>query len=94
MKYIIFECNAENKPRLRLPVIFPDDFVHKDIAEAVEHVKVQPEGPFSDWWMWPKAISAGFIGNDGTCFGYSESLNLKSLPEDTRICQMNLGTLK
>jgi hypothetical protein len=84
MKYIMFQCKAEGKPTLLLPVIFPDDLIHKDVAEMLEHVKVQPDGPHSGWWMWPKAVSAGFFHN-GVCYDRSESLNLAAHPEDTRV---------
>ena len=84
MKYVMFQLKAEGKPTLFAPVIFPDVMTHKAVAEGVEHVKVTPEGPFAGWWMWPKAVSAGFI-RDGICHGYSESLKLKAHPDDTFI---------
>lgn len=85
MKYIIFQCKHEGKPTLLLPVMFPDVMTHKDVAEMVEHVKVEPDGPFARWWMWPKPVSAGFVNANG-CQGYSESLKLKAHPDDTVIC--------
>lgn len=84
MKYVMFKCESDGKPSLLLPVIFPDVITHKDMAEAIGHTRVMPEGPFAGWWMWPKPMSAGFYDN-GVCHGYSESLKLKSRQEDTAV---------
>lgn len=90
MKYVMFQCKSEGKPTLHLPVVFPEVLTHKDVAEAIEHVKCEPAGPFSSWWMWPKAVSAGFL-RDNHCFGESESLKMKAHHEDTKICESFLG---
>jgi hypothetical protein len=85
MKYIMFRCRNETMDMtMLLPVLFPDVINHKDISEAVEHVKVQPLGPFSDWWMWPKAVNAGFY-RDGICSGDSDSLKMRAHPDDSAI---------
>ena len=85
MKYVMFECKSEGHPTLHVPVIFPEVLVHKDVAEMIEHVKVQQDGPCSRWWQWPKAVSAGFISEDGVVYGESESLKLKSHKDDMHI---------
>lgn len=87
-KYIIFECNDKDGKVVHvLPVLFPSQFVHADIAESIEHTRI-----FTDWtqsrWMWPKPVSAGFF--EGTCHGRSESLDLDSRPGDTDIIRMRL----
>lgn len=84
MKYVVFQCKSDGKPTILFGVTFPDVIVHKDMAEMVEHVKVQPAGPGSRWWMWPKAVSAGFV-SDGICHGHSESLEMKAHQEDSLI---------
>ena len=93
MKYVMFECKSPGKVTLHVPVLFPEALVHKDVAEMIENVKVQPEGPFSRWWMWPKPVSAGFINEDGVVHGYSESLNLKSHPDDMHIIKSYNGPM-
>lgn len=90
MKYIVFQCKSEGKPTMHVGVTFPDVMVHEDVARAIERVKVQPMGPFSDWWLWPKAVSAGFVTN-GICMGYSESLKLTAHPEDSLILKDGRG---
>ncbi len=84
MKYIMFQCKAEGRETLLLPVIFPAVMTHKDVAEMIEHVKIEPDGPFSGWWMWPKPVSAGFFLNS-VCHGRSDSLGLGAHPADTAI---------
>lgn len=84
MKYIVFQLKSEDRQTLHMPVLFPDVVNHKDMADVVEHVRVMPGGPMTDWWMWPKPVSAGFIMG-GVCHGRSDSLNMASHPDDTMI---------
>ena len=80
MKYIMF-CDTKNYR----PVIFPDEFVHLEMAKAC---------------MWMQElrgylpVSAGFVQIGGTIagrefdtttYGESETLDLKSRPEDAKI---------
>lgn len=77
MKYVIFEDEAG----CRFPIIFPDVFVHSDMAEYTQYQSMDKLNKFV------KPVSAGFISLKGECFGESESLNLKSDKEmDTDLC--------
>lgn len=63
----------------RLPIIFPKEMTHSDVAGAVTFC----EGMFN-----AKPVSAGFAHNiDGEyrCFGDSVSLNMSSDVEDTKL---------
>ena len=61
---------------------FPRSVPHSVMAEAVARLKNQTHG---DWKrITREPISAGFI-DDGVCHGASESLHLKSRPEDTAL---------
>lgn len=88
MKYVVFECKNESKPTFYFGITFPDDLVHKDVAEMIEHIKVCPEGPYAGWWVRPKAIRAGFIDRAGNPFGMSESLKMRSSPDDKEILNL------
>ena len=89
MKYIIFKAeNAERNYSEEFGVTFPSLLTHKDVAEMVEHVKVQPDGPFAGWWAWPKAVRAGFVAKEGFCTGHSESLGMKSGAGDYEILNL------
>lgn len=91
LKYVMFECNGN-----MLPVLFPELLVHRDVAFGVEKAVAQSRyNP-----LMIGSISAGFVtvrleGNQGvannetllvaTAYGESESLGLKSEPEDSEI---------
>lgn len=75
MKYVMLEImlGGEASP-FKLPVIFPDKLVHRDMAAHTKKVA---------WSTWPgctvNVVSAGEIQLDGVeCFGSSESLKVKS----------------
>lgn len=89
MKYIIFEGTSEGHNTVFMPVIFPDEMNHKDVADALAHVRVHPEGPFAGWWVWPKPVSAGFFQitaiGEVVCHDGSESLQLRARPGDSEI---------
>lgn len=64
--------------------IFPRAVHHKDMAQAVEHLK-QHNDDGSGWRrLLREPISAGFV-EGGKCVGRSESLRLSSRPEDTAL---------
>ena len=67
MKYVMFENLLGHK----LPVIFAEDFVHVNIADAVMKM-VEDNGQLP-----VKPVSAGFITVDAKCSGRSESLNME-----------------
>lgn len=72
-------------PPFKLPVIFPDKLVHRDMYAAAKDVA---------WVTWPrckvKTVSAGEIQLGGVeCFGKSESLSVQSRGElDARTIDM------
>ncbi len=64
------------------PVIFPQEFVHKDMARAIQRaLHEQPE--FRRCWI--EVESAGFVSGltIHKAFGESESLGIQSHPDDT-----------
>ena len=54
-----------------LPVIFPPEIIHKQMARNIN----------------AEVISAGMIDYNLTCYGESETLGIKSRPEDTKRVQ-------
>jgi len=79
MKYIVTTQDAGMEEIF----IFPESVPHNIMAESISHMRDQ------SWGSWErvtrKPISAGFI-RWGKCTGESESLSLKSRPdEDTRL---------
>jgi hypothetical protein len=75
VKYIILEGPQGQ----RLPVIFPNVLVHKDVAEGVIRAvgRQPPEG------RWFKPVTAGFVNLAvSDAYGESETLNMKSDPGD------------
>jgi len=76
MKYIMLQHRngAFDTP---LPIIFPDIFVHKDMAQIMTHQLIK-QGPGEI-----TVLSAGFIDPASCrCFGESTSLKVKSMPSD------------
>lgn len=66
MKYIMFKINGGE-----LPVIFPPEIIHKQMARNIG----------------AEVISAGHITSDLGCYGESETLGIKSRIEDTKRVQ-------
>jgi hypothetical protein len=73
--------------------VFPKAIHHKDMAEAVEHLKEHDTLVYGKWKrIHRQPISAGFV-EGGKCVGVSESLGLRSRPEDTTLLpRMNCTT--
>lgn len=81
MKYIMFKKDIGTKSTHYVPVIFPDFLVHADVAAAMKH---EPQLRFY------KVHSAGFLSPlDLVPCGESESLGVKSDPEDRERIQYN-----
>lgn len=75
MKYIILEGPQGQK----LPVIFPNVLVHKDVAEGV--IRAMGRQPLMGEWFKP--ISAGFVNLAvSDAYGESQTLDMKSDPGD------------
>ena len=79
MKYIMIKMTIKDASRY-VPIIFPECLVHKNVAEHIEHLMRMEHNAEVE------IVSAGFYDIGATCYGESESLNLKSKPEqDTDI---------
>lgn len=89
MKYIVTKTEDGKKEIF----IFPRSINHDDFAEVLSHVKRYTGlifGGREDWVReYREPVSAGFIDEDFNCYGESESLGLKSDPEDTRLLKSN-----
>lgn len=80
MKYIMIQAGTAGSTKQLIPIIFPDNLVHREMAECVIHTLRRNHKR--------RAVirSAGFIALETTtCFGESESLNVKSHPEDSAV---------
>ena len=77
MKYIILEA-ANGMP---LPIIFPDQLIHAEVAVFMAELTEATIGQIA------KPVSAGHIamGTDFTCGGGSDTLAMKSRPQDEAI---------
>lgn len=87
MKYIV--VLSQGKERI---FTFPNDINHDDMYDVIIRVKLR-EG-VNNWYrlsgLSPKAVSAGFVGVDGVCYGYSETLKVASRQEqDTALWRKN-----
>lgn len=89
MKYVMHKCTKKMKsggPLVqKVPIMFPDFMVHKDVAEYTRHL-LQREHEYDD----VRTVSAGFWNvsfptGEIRCFGESESLKFKHDPEDGTI---------
>jgi hypothetical protein len=77
MKYVMLEDSEGRK----IPIIFPDALVHRDVAETFKLIITRTtKGRIKGL----KFVSAGFVsvGTDVASFGESESMNLKSKETD------------
>jgi hypothetical protein len=86
MKYIVMDVKKPGGFHLEVPFVFPDMVVHHMMAQVC---KALCEA------TWPetevKPVSAGFVSStafEDECYGESETLGLKSRPEDSRLIQM------
>ena len=77
MKYVVVKSEEDGEKLF----IFPKSVNHDAFAEVLSYIKVGDR----NWKrLYREPISAGFT--DGvTCYGRSESLDLKSRPEDTEL---------
>ncbi|WP_139841349.1 hypothetical protein [Acinetobacter sp. ANC 4204] len=80
MKYIMFRQQQCGMTKL-IPVIFPNDFVHKDVADALQQTVLKDS----------EIHSAGFISPLNLLpEGRSETLNVAADPDtDERVIKMN-----
>ena len=73
MKYIMFQdCNGR-----KIPIIFPKNLVHQEVAEALEDLVVGSAG---------RIVSAGEISFEVIrCFGKSETLEIGVIKGDAKL---------
>lgn len=78
MKYVVVNSKEAGDQIF----IFPKNINHDAFAEVLSYLK---HGNWQNWErIYRRPVSAGFT--DGvTCYGKSESLNLKSDPRDTNL---------
>lgn len=79
MKYITTE-QEDGKQEV---FVFPKSIDHDAMAEVLPHIKNQTYGRWER--VYRKPISAGFVDQNWICYGCSESLDLISRPEDTKL---------
>lgn len=80
MKYIV----TEDENGIKEIFTFPRSDSHDCMAEVLSFIKNHKQTGWKRIHRDP--VSAGFVNIDGECFGRSESLNLKSSPdEDTAL---------
>ena len=85
MKYICFVDENDENPEV---FTFPRSVHHDCFAEGIDRVRSKSWG---DWKrVYRRPISAGFVDSNNKCHGLSETLNLKSRPEDTDILRGQL----
>lgn len=86
MKYIMFEQEIGEIKR-KIPFIFPNFLVHQDVAAVT---KVLLDETFKN--SKNRIVSAGDVqigaGATINCSGKSETLKIKSHPDDTQILTM------
>ena len=85
MKYIT-TVDEDGKEEL---FSFPRSINHDAMAEVLNYIKNQNGG---DWKrVRRKPVAAGFVDASGKCHGKSETLGLKSRPEDTKLLFKQTG---
>ena len=87
-KYVMFvrTRNKERTDGIHLPVIFPEHIMHSDMGDAMRGYGITSGMTDNYYHQRVEPVSAGFIDlNSMTCFGGSESLELKSRPQDSQI---------
>lgn len=70
--------------------LFPTAVHHDAMAEAIEALEGRtPEGEPD--WVFRQPVAAGFVNNDGRCYGVSETLSLESRTRDSQYLAQQLG---
>ncbi len=79
MKYIVLKTNINGKIVREVPIIFPKDLIHSDVAEHMMHMIIVSNKHTP---IHVEVVSAGFIHVDEVvCSGKSETLDIKSRKE-------------
>lgn len=89
MKYIVLACRMTNDATLELPVVFPNNLVHREVADALVPC-VQKHFPGKAVTVVSAGeISSTVFGSD-MCHGRSDTLNMNSRgAEDDALLMMN-----
>lgn len=82
MKYITTK-NQDDQEEI---FIFPNSVDHDAMAEVLGCIKNHTRDPWIRVMREP--ISAGFVSQDGKCYGESITLNLKSRVEDSLLLKL------
>lgn len=78
-----FVCTKDENDKEEI-FVFPKHIDHDRFAEVLCHIRT--DDARGQWQrMFRKPISAGFVSRTNKCFGRSETLDLDSRPEDTKI---------
>lgn len=85
MKYIMLRIVTAGEIIRELPIIFPDAFVHADVAEAITKLP---------GLCTATPVAAGSLSSlelETQCYGDSQTLNLKSRGDldSSRICMLD-----
>ena len=81
MKYVMFIKDEDGELPIAYPVLFPNNLVHQEVAEALM------AGPLEGF----KVRSAGDLTSTGKGYGvggHSETLKVTAHPDDERIIDM------
>jgi hypothetical protein len=79
MKYIVMALNDVEEI-----FVFPRTVDHDRMKEACECIRFGDERNWNRKYRHGECLSAGFVEN-GQCVGRSETLDLKSRPQDTAL---------
>jgi hypothetical protein len=80
MKYVMLRCRIGSITKM-VPIIFPNELVHQDVAEAITHLIGMKHG-------WDaEVVGAGEVGglDVSACSGGSETLSVSSRKEDASV---------
>lgn len=84
LKYVVMVTDEGRE----FPIIFGDLVSHRGMAEHVSHLYSREQDKLGNYEGEAKPVSAGFLQLDGdvSCYGESESLNIKSRgPVDDKV---------
>lgn len=82
MKYIVTRDESGREEAF----VFPRTIDHDAMAEVLGRIKNQTHGNWRRVFREP--VSAGFMDQDGICYGKSETLGLSARPEDTELLKL------
>ncbi|QYW03687.1 hypothetical protein pEaSNUABM14_00044 [Erwinia phage pEa_SNUABM_14] len=85
-KYVMFlwiKDERTNKDRTHIPIIFPRHIMHSDMGDEMRGYAINNGFVENRYHQTMEPVSAGFVDlNTLSCFGESESMELKSRSEE------------